>query len=102
LDYQNNYAESSISDDNAAKTFDILAINLSVLYNYFHDPIKLLNLYLAKFLDTKPTILLDHKNNYVEQSLKCQNCLDISAKPFFFRVQNYRNSCSIEKLEQSE
>jgi len=43
LDYQNNYAECSIYDDNAAKTFDILTINLSVLYNYFHSPIKLSN-----------------------------------------------------------
>ena len=35
----------------AAKNFDVL-VSLSVLHNYFDDPIKLfLDLYLAKFLD---------------------------------------------------
>jgi len=41
---------------NAAKTFNILTINLNVLHNYFDNSIKLfLDLYLksiAKFLDT--------------------------------------------------
>jgi len=37
LDHQNNYVKSF--DDNATKSFDILAINLSVLYN-FDDPTK--------------------------------------------------------------
>jgi len=33
------------------KTFNILEINVSVLYNYFDSPIKLFaDLYLAKFL----------------------------------------------------
>jgi len=38
---------------NVAKGFDILAINLSVLHNYFSDLTKLfLDLHLSKFLDT--------------------------------------------------
>jgi len=38
---------------NAAKSFDILGISLSVLHNHFNNPTKLFsNLYLAKFLDT--------------------------------------------------
>jgi len=38
---------------NAAKSLDILATSLSILYNYFNGPTKLiLNLYLVKFLDT--------------------------------------------------
>jgi len=36
-----------------SKNFDILATNLSVLYNYFDSSIKLFSdLHLAKFLDT--------------------------------------------------
>jgi len=34
------------------KNFDILAISLNVLHNYFDNSIKLSDLYLAKFLDT--------------------------------------------------
>jgi len=35
------------------KVLTFLTIHLSVLYNYFDDPTKLLlDLYLAKFLDT--------------------------------------------------
>jgi len=35
---------------NVAKSFDILAINLNIPYNYFNRPTKLFsNLYLAKF-----------------------------------------------------
>jgi len=44
---------------NAAKNFDILAISLSILHNYFDSSIKLFqDLYLAKFLDisAKPFI----------------------------------------------
>jgi len=38
-------------DDNAAKSFDILAISLSILCSYFDDSTKLfLDLYLVKFL----------------------------------------------------
>jgi len=38
---------------NAAKNFDILTTSLSVLYNYFDNPIKLFSdLYLVKFLNT--------------------------------------------------
>jgi len=33
--YQNNYVGNSSTMSNAAKNFNILAINLSVLYNYF-------------------------------------------------------------------
>jgi len=37
---------------NIAKSFDILATNLSDLHNYFDSPTKLfLDLYLAKFLE---------------------------------------------------
>jgi len=37
---------------NAAKNFDILTTNLSVLHNYLNDPTKLFSdLYLVKFLD---------------------------------------------------
>jgi len=37
---------------NAAKNFDILAISLNILYNYFDGLTKLFSdLYLAKFLD---------------------------------------------------
>ena len=40
-------------ENNAAKSFDILITNWSVLYNYFDDSTKLfLNLYLIKFLDS--------------------------------------------------
>jgi len=43
----------------AAKNFDILAISWSVLHNYFYGLIKLfLDLYLAKFLYFRKTILL--------------------------------------------
>jgi len=37
LDYQNNYVKR-MSDDNAAKSFNILVTSLSILYNYFDDP----------------------------------------------------------------
>jgi len=38
---------------NAKKNFDIPAISLSVLYNYFDSSTKVLSvLYVAKFLDT--------------------------------------------------
>jgi len=39
--------------NNVAKSFDILATNLSVLHNYFDGPAKLFSdLYLVKFLNT--------------------------------------------------
>jgi len=65
LNFQNNYVERLSINDNAAKSFNILAINLSVLHNYSDSPNKIifLNLYLAKILD-------------------------IAAKPFFLFVQN--------------
>jgi len=50
LDYQNNIEHSNIKSN--VTSFDILATNLSVLYNYFDGLTKLfLNLYLVKFLD---------------------------------------------------
>jgi len=37
---------------NAAKNFDILAISLNILHNYFDSSIKLFsNLYLPKFIE---------------------------------------------------
>jgi len=42
LDHQNNFVEILKITNNAAKNFDILAINLSVLHNYFHGSTKLL------------------------------------------------------------
>jgi len=35
LDHQNNYIEHLSIDDNAAKYFNILAISLNVLHNYY-------------------------------------------------------------------
>jgi len=58
LGYQNYYGHSSIMSS-AAKSFDILAISLNILHNYFDDLTKLfsdLYLYLAKFLDTLDTL----------------------------------------------
>jgi len=54
LDHQNNYIGiSSNLMSNAARNFDILAISLDVLHNYFDSLLKLfLGLYLPKFLDT--------------------------------------------------
>jgi len=51
LKYQNNCVGILSMMSNAARSFDILAINLSV-YNYFNNLTKLfLSLYLTKFLD---------------------------------------------------
>jgi len=38
LDHQNNYVGNSSIMSNAAKSFDILTTNLSVLHNYFDSP----------------------------------------------------------------
>jgi len=44
---------------NAAKNFDIIAISLSILHNYFDSLIKLFSdLSLAKFLDTSAKTVL--------------------------------------------
>jgi len=52
LDHQNNHAGNSNVTSNAVKNFNILAISISVLHNYFNSLTKLfLNLYLAKFLN---------------------------------------------------
>jgi len=36
LDHQNNYLGNSSIMSNVAKNFDILAISLNILYNYFN------------------------------------------------------------------
>jgi len=48
LDHQNNYVGDSGMMSNTAENFNILAINLRVLHNYFD-----LKLFLAKVLDTR-------------------------------------------------
>jgi len=45
--HQNNCRSLSI-DDSAAKNFNILATSLSVLHNYFDDPILFSDLYFSK------------------------------------------------------
>jgi len=40
LDYQNNFIGILKTMNNAAKSFDILTINLSILYNYFDSSTK--------------------------------------------------------------
>jgi len=51
---------------NATKNFDILAISLSVLLNYFDDLTKLFS-YLAKFLDILPKTFFPCANeNYAK------------------------------------
>jgi len=37
LDHQNNYVENSSMKSNAANNFDVLAINLNVLHNFFDN-----------------------------------------------------------------
>jgi len=51
LDHPNNYVERSSVNDNAAKNFNILAIGLSVLHNYFDDSNKIIFRFVATFLD---------------------------------------------------
>jgi len=41
LDYQNNFVRTLKITSNIAKNFDILAISLSVLHNYFDSSTKL-------------------------------------------------------------
>jgi len=53
---------SKIIVNNIKKSFDILAMNLKVLHNYFDGPIKLFSdLYLAKFLDFSKSFFLSKK-----------------------------------------
>jgi len=48
-----NYVEHLSVNDNAVKSFDILAISLCVLHNYFDGSTKLfLDQFLAKFSGT--------------------------------------------------
>jgi len=42
LDHQNNYVERLSIDDNAEKSFNILAISLNILHNYFDGPNKII------------------------------------------------------------
>jgi len=42
LDHQNNFVGTLKIMNNAAKSFDILAISLSILHNYFDKSTKLL------------------------------------------------------------
>jgi len=51
LNHQNNYAERLSVDDNAVKSFNILAINLNVLIILTVQTKLFSDLYLAKFLD---------------------------------------------------
>jgi len=51
LNYPNNYVGISSMMSIAAKSFNILAISLIVLHNYFDSSTKSSNLCLAKFLD---------------------------------------------------
>jgi len=47
--YQNNYGRNSSVMSRAAKSFNIIATNLRILYNYFDNPTKLFSdLYLTK------------------------------------------------------
>jgi len=41
LNHQNNHVEDSNAMSNTTKNFDILAIILSILHNYFASPTKL-------------------------------------------------------------
>jgi len=52
LDHQNNYIKHLSINDNVVKLFNILAISLSVLHNYFDGPNKIIftSVYTAKFL----------------------------------------------------
>jgi len=53
VELSNNYVERLNVDDKIAKSFNILATSSNVLHNYFIVQTKLLlDLYLAKFLDT--------------------------------------------------
>jgi len=42
IDYSNNYVERLSVDDNAAKSFNILATSLGVLHNYFDGSNKII------------------------------------------------------------
>jgi len=51
LDHQNNFVGILKIMSNTAKNFDILAINLSVLHNYFDSSTNFSDLYPIKMLD---------------------------------------------------
>jgi len=50
LDHKNNYIKRL--SDNAAKSFNILAISLNVLHNYFDSSNKIILKSVSKVLDT--------------------------------------------------
>jgi len=54
LNHQNNYVEHLSIGDNATKNFNVLAVSLSVLYNYFESdsPNKIIFISVSQFLDT--------------------------------------------------
>jgi len=47
--HQNNYVKRLNVDDKAAKSFNIVAINLNVLHNYFDDPNKIIFRFVSNF-----------------------------------------------------
>jgi len=75
--YQINYVGRS---SNVAKSFDNLAISLSVLHNYFDRLTKLFSdLYLAKFLDTSskpsfpPIVMISLVSLHISKLIKLHN-----------------------------
>jgi len=54
LNHQNNYVERLSIGDNATKNFNVLAVSLSVLYNYFDSQKKkkIIFISVSQFLDT--------------------------------------------------
>jgi len=50
LESKSNYVERLSVYDNTAKSFNILATSLNILYNYFDGSNKIIFRYLAKFL----------------------------------------------------
>jgi len=65
LDYQNNYVGRLSNWWQCCKSFDILAISLSVLYNYFDSLTKLFsNLYLSEFLDVAKSFFVYYQVSF--------------------------------------
>ena len=66
--YQNNYVGRP-NINNAAKNFDILAIILSILYNYFNNSIKFSEIFtvsITKILDSLTKLFLQYINHIFE------------------------------------
>jgi len=74
LDQKNNYVQRLSVDDNAEKSFNILAISLSTLHNYFDGPNKIIfRSVSSKFSDTLAKLFFpcnikinDHYLSYTE------------------------------------